>query len=123
MQMHREMTTVDVMDRRLREWAEWRVSRGTTAGAFPNKNILHPSWLPPTGPALMSLRAISCGSSRREREMDSLIGDLPVKLRDAVWVVYLLRADVGRQVELLKCKEAAVRARVVEAKRRLAAAL
>jgi len=120
MRMHTDVATVDVMERRLREWAEWRGSGGVAAGAFPTKNILHASWMPPTGPGLPG-DAVGSVNSRQERQMESLVRLLPVKLRNAVCVVYLLRAPAVRQVEMLGCKEAAVRARIIEAKRRLAA--
>lgn len=119
--MNLEAPTVDVVEARLLAWAAWRTAGGCADG-FPSKSVLHPSWSPPS-PGITPTLHVSGRSEEQQRQMDGLIGGLTVKLRDALYVVYIKRMAPADQAKHLRCQECTVRARVVEAKRQLGVAL
>lgn len=110
--------TVDVMERRLLAWAAWRAGGGCADG-YPRTNVLHSSWSPPGGGLMPMMQAPSVGDAP-ERALDQHVQQLSVRLRDALYVVYIKRMGSEQQAVALQCQPATVRARVVEAKRQLA---
>lgn len=112
-----EAPTVDVVEARLLAWAAWRTSGGCADG-FPSKSVLHPSWSPPS-PGVRPTLHVSGRSEVGQRRMDALIGGLSLRLRDALYVVYIKRMAPAEQAAQLRCQQATVRARVIEAKRQL----
>lgn len=116
-----EAPTVDVVEQRLLAWAAWRTA-GCNGDGFPTKSVLHPSWSPPSPGVVPAMRA-SSGGSAREREVDGVVSELSVKLRDALYVVYVKRMPADDQARALGCQHATVRARVLEAKRQIGIAL
>lgn len=113
--------TVDVVEQRLQAWAAW-LTAGQCGDGFPTKSVLHPSWSPPSA-GMTPTMASTSRSDRRERDVDAAVRDLSVKLRDAVFVVYVKRLPVDGQVQQLQCQASTVRARVIEAKRQVGIAL
>lgn len=113
------MRTAENIDRRLREWAAWFNAGGSAVGGWPVKNILHPSWLPPSAGSLVVLPA-RVGSDARARQVHRAIGMLSDKLIAALVVRYCKRWSVAAQAQELGCGEAALHARVVRAQGRLA---
>lgn len=112
-------STQDVMERRLLSWAAWRCGAGCADG-FPTKSVLHPSWSPPSGGQLPAMRVVFRGDAA-ERELDGKVQQLSVRLRDALYVVYIKRMSPADQARALQCQPGTVRARIAEAKRQLAA--
>lgn len=110
----------ETIEKRLMEWAAWFNAGGCTAqGGWPTKNILHSSWLPPSGGSKQVL--VTGGrSDRREREMHDLIGCLSDKLICAVVVHYCKRWKLADQAEALQCSVSTVAARIGRAHELLA---
>lgn len=113
--------TVDVMERRLLAWAAWRV-QGMRGDGYPTRSVLDPGWMPPA-PGMTPTMRTSTRSSVMERQVDDCVQGLSVRLRDALYVVYIKRMAPAQQAEALGCQPATVRARVLEAKRQVAAGL
>lgn len=114
---------LESVDKRLVEWAAWFNAGGVTVdGGWPVKNILHPSWLPPSGGASPSLPA-GRRADTREREVHRALAELSDKLIAAVVVHYVKRWTVANQAAALGCSEEAVRMRVGRAHVQLAALL
>ena len=65
----------------------------------------------------------SAGSETRERQVDGCVQELRPKLRDAIVVRYLMRADIDEQVKRAGCTADGVRKRVQLAKEEIAIAL
>lgn len=116
-----EQSTVDVVEQRLLAWAAW-LTAGRCAAGFPTRNVLNLSWTPPSPGTVPAMRVVTV-SDRRERDVHAAVGALSVKLRDALYVVYVKRMDAAAQVQALGCKAATVRARVIKAKRQLGVSL
>lgn len=114
--------TVDMIERRLLEWAAWTM-RGSSADGYPTKSVLHPSWCPPTPGRTPTMKTSSTGSEVRERQIDQCVQDLPPKRRDAIVVRYLMRASIEEQVKRAGCTADGVRKRVQLAKDDIAQAL
>lgn len=112
------MARDQAMDLRLRRWAEWKLN-GDGAG-FPAISVLHKEWLPPVAGATPSLR-ISGVSDVAQTHV--AIGELGVRLRDAIVVHYLEGGPIERQAERLGCVPATVHARVNRAHVELRAVL
>jgi hypothetical protein len=111
--------TVDVMEQRLLAWGAWRAG-GRCADGYPGTNVLHPSWSPPGGGQLPTMRAArSCDLA--ERLLDGKVQSLSVRLRDTLYAIYIKRMSAEQQAQVLQCQPSTVRARVVEAKRQIAA--
>lgn len=111
---------IESVDRRLVEWAAWFNAGGVkVGGGWPVKNILHPSWLPPSGGAVPVLPS-GRRADTREREVHQAIGRLSDKLIAAVVVHYCKRWPLAQQAVELGCTEVAVGARVVRAHQHLA---
>lgn len=108
---------VDVLEARLQEWAHW-LAGGFSAG-YPVTNVLHESWMPPAPGQLPTLHT-GGSSTRRERAMHEAIRALSMRLQNTLVVAYVYRLAASEQALRLGCAESTVRARVVEAKRRLA---
>lgn len=113
--------TVDMVEARLLAWAAWRTA-GRCADGYPSKSVLHPSWSPPA-PGVTPTMHVAGAGEERQRQMDALVAGLSVKLRDALYVVYIKRMAPTEQARQLQCKECTVRARVSEAKRQLGVGL
>ena len=105
----RNEAMVDVMEQRLREWAEWIGVNGA-AGGFPRKSVLHPSWLPPA-PGGMPMAAAHPQPRQREIELHQHVLQLPIRQQNALCVVYLMRRTIAEQAALLNVKGSTVRAR------------
>lgn len=104
----------DPMEARLLAWAAYR-SAGGSADGYPTTNVLHSSWSPPAPGQRPSMR-VSAPGCERERALDAKIGELSVRLRDTLYVVYVKRMGAKEQALALGCQPATVRARVQEAK-------
>lgn len=114
---------VDAVERRLVEWAAWFNAGGASCdGGWPVKNILHPSWLPPSGGASPSLPA-GRRADTREREVHRAIARLSDRTIAAVVVHYCKRWTLAQQAQALGCSEAAVGVRIARAHERLAVVL
>lgn len=115
-------STCDMVERRLLEWAAWKM-RGRSGDGYPTKSVLHPSWSPPTPGRTPTMMTTSAGSETRERQVDECVQELRPKLRDAIVVRYLMRADIDEQVRRAGCTADGVRKRVQMAKEEIAIAL
>lgn len=111
--------TVDAMESCLLAWAAWRTSGGCGCG-YPTRNVLDPAWSPPSPGMTPNMVSIS-RSDVQERWLDALIATLSVKLRDALYVVYVKRMSPAEQSWALSCQPSTVRARITEAKLKLGA--
>lgn len=111
------------VEQRLVEWAAWFNAGGCVAqGGWPTKNILDPSWLPPSGGGVPAV--VTGGrSDRRERYTHEAIGMLSDKLICAVVVHYCKRWSLADQAQALQCGESTVSQRVERAHMALAASL
>jgi DNA-directed RNA polymerase specialized sigma24 family protein len=107
----------DAMERRLREWGSW-LANGTRTGGFPTKNVLHESWMPPA-PGSRPTLAVGGRDDGSERELHGLIGQLSIRAANTLIVVYVLKLRAAEQAIRLECRESTIRARVLQAKRRL----
>lgn len=114
-----DVMTVDVMETRLQAWAAWMTGGKCDAG-YPCTNVLHPSWMPPAPGQTPTLKSVPQGAGRMERELHQAIQTLSIRLQNTLVVVYLMRAGTAERVTLLDCQESTVRARVAEAKARIA---
>lgn len=111
---------IESVDRRLVEWAAWFNAGGCTVdGGWPVKNILHPSWLPPSGGAAPALPA-GRRADTREREVHRSIAQLSDKLIAALVVHYCKRWSIALQAEALGCSEVAAAGRIGRAHELLA---
>lgn len=113
------MHTTEQVDRRLREWAAWFNDGGCTVGGWPVKNILHPSWLPPSAGSMVVLQ-VQAGSDARERQVHMAIGMLSDKLIAAVVVRYCKQWSAAAQAQELGCGASALQARIARAQARIA---
>lgn len=116
-----DLMLADVMDRRLREWADW-LRVGCGAGGYPGVNVLHKDWSPPAGCGQSGGAAIVTRSDR-ERAMHAAVGGLAPKLLAAVVAVYVIKLAPDERAVVLGCTHSAVRARIAEARRVLADAI
>lgn len=107
----------DPIEQRLQEWAAW-LGAGKRGDGFPALNVLHHSWMPPPPGMTPTLRAAKRGDAR-EREVHQAVGRLSIRLSNTLVVVYLQRVAPDEQARRLDCAESTVRARVIEAKRRV----
>lgn len=115
-------STTDVLEQRLQAWAAWKHG-GAVSDGYPTKSVLHESWSPPTAGHLPNMRVTHGRGDKQERALDRAITRLSVRLQDTLVVVYLMRAKPDEQAARLSCQASTVRARVVDAKRQLAALL
>jgi DNA-directed RNA polymerase specialized sigma24 family protein len=114
---------VEAVERRLVEWAAWFNAGGSSCdGGWPVKNILHPSWLPPSGGASRSLPA-GRRADTREREIHRAIGLLSDRSIAAVVVHYCKRWTLVEQANALGCSTAALTGRIARVHERLAVVL
>lgn len=110
-------TVSDRMERRLVAWGVWRSAGGNGAG-YPAMSVIHPNWTPPARglPPRMPPAAASCAD---EVALNGRIGELSVKMRDALFVRYVKRMSLADQAATLSCSESTVLMRIASAKRRL----
>lgn len=111
----------DPMEARLQAWAAWLRTARQGEG-FPVTNVLHSSWTPPAQGSTPTLKAAMGPRCQAERSMHGRIGELGVRLRDTLIVVYVLRVPAAEQGARLGCQASTVRARVIDAKSLLSAA-
>jgi hypothetical protein len=110
---------MDQADALLMAWGA--ALKGEAGGSgYPTKSVLHPSWSPPAigvqgGMQVAAGQALPLGKVHRG------VLALPLKLQDTLVVVYVMRESVQARAVLLGCQDSTVRARVLEAKRRLIA--
>lgn len=110
----------EAVERRLQAWAAWFNAGGAASanGGWPVKNILHPSWLPPTGGGAPAVPCAGRGD-HQERETHQALGLLTDKLLAAVVVHYCKRWPLAQQARELACSETTVAMRVERAHRAL----
>ena len=113
------MPTTDAMERRLQAWAAW-LTGGRGAAGYPAKNVLHPSWLPPAAGQLPSMITVHAQPTVRERQVHAVVECMSVRLQNTLVAVYLMRASPAEQAVLLECQPSTVRARLADAKAKLA---
>ncbi len=103
------------VEARLVEWAAWFNAGGCSAGAWPKKNILHPSWMPPCGG--WSAAVVSgARPSTRERQVHAAIGKLTDKLIVCIVLRYCKRMTAAEQAKHLQCTEPAIEGRLKRAR-------
>jgi DNA-directed RNA polymerase specialized sigma24 family protein len=106
--------TVDRVDARLREWAQWASTGGRSVG-FPVINVLHSNWQP--GRGMGRLPATHSGARHeRERQTHEAIQTLSVRLQDTLVVHYVKRGTCEQQASALGCKLSTLHARLREAR-------
>jgi len=104
----------DIIDVRLREWAQW-VSTGGASGGFPSVNVLHSSWHP--GTSVGRLPVMQSGSRHeRERRTHEAIAALSVRLSDTLVQHYVKRGTCDQQAQALGCKLSTLHARLRQAR-------
>lgn len=100
------------IDARLQRWAE-RLVVGDASG-YSRVCTLHESWAPPQPgmrPALKVSSATDVGQTHR------CVGRLPIKLRNACVVHYVLKGSIEHQAAMLDCEPGTVFARIERAHR------
>lgn len=118
------MGSDEQLKQRLREWGAWFNGAGAAAGAFPRKNILHPSWTPPSGgSAVVMSSCAGPAQCNREMEVQAAIGQLSDKLITAVVGKYARRMTSAQMALELRCSSAAVDGRLSRAYDQLRALL
>lgn len=111
----RELTDLR-LERRLVEWGQWATS-GQRGSGYPTKSVLHESWLPPD-PGSTPAPQMSLGNDAERWVTHRAIGQLPIKLQDAVVVRYCrLAMTVSEQAVRLKCSESTLRVRLASARK------
>jgi hypothetical protein len=110
------------IEQRLQEWAAWFNAGGCGTGAWPRKNILHPSWLPPAG-GWSAAVVVGARPSTRERAVHAAIGRLSDKLIVCIVQRYAKRMPAAQQALSLQCSEAAIEARLKRARDQVSALL
>jgi hypothetical protein len=106
---------VQGVEARLVEWAAWFNAGGCSDGAWPKKNILHPSWMPPCGG--WSATVVSgARPSARERQVHAAIGLLTDKLIVCIVLRYAKRMTAPQQAATLGCTEQAIDTRLKRAR-------
>lgn len=101
------MATTDTIEARLQEWGAWFNTGGALQGAWPKKNILHPSWLPPCGGGTPT-PAVATRQDTRERTVHMAIGCLSDKLIACVVLRYAKRMSAQQQATELQCSVQAI---------------
>lgn len=109
----------EAIERRLCAWAAWFNGGGACEGGWPMKNILHPSWLPPSGGSTPTPATVRRGDAD-EREMHDAIGVLSANAIATIVVHYCKRWPLERQAEALGCSPSSIGMRVDRAHQRLA---
>lgn len=107
--------TADAMERRLQHWAAWLCCGKTASAGFPCTNVLHPSWMPPT-PGSRPTPKVGRQSDRQEIATHHAVGQLPIRLRNTLVVVYVQKLSVADREINLDCQASTIRARVAAAK-------
>lgn len=98
------------IEARLLRWAE-AVTIGDASG-YASVCTLHESWSPPQAGQRPTLKV---GVASDVRETHRAIGQLSLRLRNAVVVHYVIKGPVSRQAELMECAPDTVRDRVARA--------
>lgn len=106
------------IEARLQRWAQW-VQVGDGSG-YPVMSVLHPSWSPPGGGVVPAMKV---GASSDVRQTQRAVQALPMKLRNAVTVHYVVRGPIAEQAMRLECAEPTVHLRVERAHQALLAML
>lgn len=116
------MATDDRLRQRLGEWGAWFNTGGGSAAGFPRKNILHPTWMPPSGGRLPEMM-IAVGSSAREQQVHQAVSMLSDKLIVAIVGKYARRMTSAHMALELCCTSSAVDGRIARAHDQLRAVL
>jgi len=103
----------------LLSWAEV-VTTGRDGTGFPDMNVLHKDWMPPTPGSTPTMRT---GSGRDAKVTHAAIALLSLRVRNTVVVHYCLRLSVAEQGERLGCSKAVLYARLDKAHRLLSKTL
>lgn len=119
---HDDLMLASLVDKRLIEWADW-VRVGCCAGGYPPLNVLHQDWVPAGAGCGQGGGALIVARSDRERAMHRAVVGLPPKLLAAVVAVYVVKLPPDQRAVALGCSASAVRARVSDARRVLAAVM
>lgn len=116
-----EATGSDRAQMLLERWAAWLQGSGAAAVGYPTKSVLHPSWLPPSGGMAPVMRTAPASTCRQERAVHEVVCGMSKTMQDTLVVVYVWRKTEAERAAALGCQPSTVRARVAEAKRRVAA--
>ncbi len=112
---------VDALESRLLAWGAWLGSGGRGEG-FPRTNILHKNWLPPAAGSRPGV-VVAGSANTQEREVQAAVGQLSVRLANALVLHYVYRMPVPEAALRQECALATAYARVEEGRRRLRVAL
>lgn len=102
------MARIPRIERMLVEWAQ-AVTVGDGSG-FPTKNVLHPSWSPPSGGVLPAMKVGVGGSAKRTHAL--LKRALTDKQLCAVVSHYCIKGTAAEQAARLGCVERTVALRI-----------
>jgi hypothetical protein len=108
------------VDARLQAWGAWLDAGGRVAG-YASTSPLHPSWLPPAAGG-HTLRSAPRGDGGA-REVHSVVAGLPLKLRDALVISYVLKLPTAERARRAGCSPSGFSARVQRARRLVDGAL
>lgn len=102
------------------EWGAWVDAGGRIAG-YPATSPLHPNWTPPApGP---SWRMPMPRGDARLRQVHAAVAELPVKLREVLVMVYVLKLPSAERAERAGCAVAGFNGRLQRARVALAVAV
>jgi len=114
------MAKIEWIERRLENWARWRLKRSGHALGFPKQNVLARFWQPPRYREAVAILPVD---EAEAWTMEQCIGGLPAILKDTVEQRYLTTGTVTDDAKALRCGVSTVHARIEDAHRLLAEAL
>ena len=95
---------------RLRRWAEWLQVRN--GGAYPSTNILHPSWMPPSGQRGSAVRLSGASDGPATHRVLCEPGLLSEKQLKLVELIYLRRLTHFEAAFVMECAESTISKRL-----------
>lgn len=98
------------IEARLQRWAQW-VQVGDGSG-YPVMSVLHPSWSPPAGGIVPGMKVSTASDAPQTHRA---VQALPLKLRNAVAVHYVIKGSIAEQALRMECAEPTVHLRVERA--------
>lgn len=114
------MAKIDWIEKRLENWARWRLKRSANALGFPKQNVLARFWSPPRNREAVAILPVD---ENEAWTLEQCIGALPLVLKQTVEQRYLTTGSVTDDANALGCGVSTVHARIEDAHRRLAEAL